>query len=115
RIHGIEQRRHCFQNLVRHDPHYPQWMVLPHPLLRRQITEHVRLLMIDSAHDSFLPDHAAEFEALSLLPPRAVSYICPDPWRPIRISESSAGSIPAIRAYPFFSSLLGHLQAASVQ
>jgi hypothetical protein len=33
-----------------------------HHLLRRQITEHVRLLMIDSAHDSFLPDHAVQLK-----------------------------------------------------
>ena len=61
-IHGVEQRRHRIQNLVRHRPHRTQWMILPHPLLWRQVTEHIRLLMIDSSHDSFLTNHAVELK-----------------------------------------------------
>ena len=43
-------------------PHRAQWMIRPHPLLRRQVTEHIRLLMIDSSHDSFLTNHAVELK-----------------------------------------------------
>ncbi len=39
-------------------------MVLPNPLFRRQITEHIRLLMIDSAHILLLTECAVELKLL---------------------------------------------------
>src|SRR5208283_5301806 len=69
-IQGVKQRRHRFQNLIRQGPHCAQRMVRAHPLLRRQITEHIRLLMIDSAHDLFLTDHTVELKLLFKQPAR---------------------------------------------
>ncbi|MGB6688974.1 MAG: hypothetical protein WBE76_14160, partial [Terracidiphilus sp.] len=45
----------------------------PHPLLRRQVTEHIRLLMIDSAHGSFLTHHAVDLKLLFQHPAREQS------------------------------------------
>ncbi|MGB6686795.1 MAG: hypothetical protein WBE76_03035, partial [Terracidiphilus sp.] len=42
------------------------------PLLRRQVTEHIRLLMIDSAHGSFLTHHAVDLKLLFQHPASAL-------------------------------------------
>jgi hypothetical protein len=39
-------------------------MVLPNTLFRRQITEHIRLLMIDSTHTLVLTEYAVELKWL---------------------------------------------------
>jgi hypothetical protein len=75
-VHSVELRRHRFQNFVRRGPHSAQRVILPNPLLRRQITEHIRLLMIDPAHDPFLSNHAVEWMCPFQHPVRGFLRVC---------------------------------------
>jgi len=49
-VHFIESRRHAPQRQIRHSSNCPQRVIGPHPLFGRQIAEHVRLLMVLTAH-----------------------------------------------------------------
>jgi hypothetical protein len=66
-IHCVKQRRHPLQNFIchrTHRTHRTQWMVLPNTLFRRQVTEHIGLLMIDSTHTLVLTEYAVELKLL---------------------------------------------------
>jgi hypothetical protein len=49
-IHRVKPSRQLLEHFVHHGPDGAQRMILPHPLLRRQITEDMILLLIRSAH-----------------------------------------------------------------
>ena len=50
RVHRRKPRRQRGQGLVRQAPDRPQRVVGPHPLLRRQIAEHIAGLLVRTAH-----------------------------------------------------------------
>src|SRR2546427_3030131 len=49
-VHGVEPPRQLGKHFIHHGPDGAQRMIFPHSHLRRQITEHVVLLMICSSH-----------------------------------------------------------------
>ena len=54
RVHAVESSRQLGKYFVHHHPDRPQRMIFPHPRFRRQITEHLTLLMIYAPHPSLL-------------------------------------------------------------
>ena len=54
RVHAVESSRQLGKHFVHHGPDRPQRMIFPYPRLRRQITEHLTLLMIYASHASLI-------------------------------------------------------------
>src|SRR4029078_7935875 len=54
RVHAVESSRQLGTHFAHHGPNRRQRMSFPHPRLRRQITEHLTLLMIYASHASLI-------------------------------------------------------------
>src|SRR5208282_897689 len=98
RVHAVESSRQLGKYFVHHHPDRTQRMIFPHPRFRRQITEHLTLLMIYAPHPSLLTRLACGTGVVFQQPASAQTSPTPMPLpsKEFRCISTSAGVLTAM-------------------